>query len=296
MRCSGWMLSVLLSVVLLLGVVTSVPVETDQQPVTVEPVGTVSALDTHSADGVRFAGFYAGPVPVRAGEALVLGWDVDGAVYVRLLRYDPVYPPGSTVLADGLSPTDSLTFTLPVPEGDAYSARAWYQLVAVDASGQETPGTVANGGLISLPMVCPFPYFFGYAPDSCAESPNAQSFAATAQGFERGLALAYDGGVTVLYENGTWQRLPDVTLPNLTLPDLPSAPVETLGATLREPVVYPLQRQNEARLFVTTKTAINHALTLPDGQAAFLHCADFACSTGTWLFVEPVDEPPTLTR
>ncbi len=271
---------------------------------TMTPTPSLTALP----DGMTIQSFTVEPNPVVAGQNVTLHWTVSGAQSVRLLDYNAIAPPYSTVLKDELPASSSYSFVLPVPGSYSYSDSRAYQLVAVDANGRVLEGSSTNGGIVVAPLACPFTYFFGSVPESCPTAP-ASTQQINYQPFEHGFMLRLNQTgyvlVDVVFEDGTWEQVqasgtqPDVLE---TPPDGLVQPTGALGqawqlegvrdrlgwATAPEQT-YPAQTQSEARSGPTTKSPFKTYWSLPDGRA--LRLDPFASTDaygrlyGGWAFV-----------
>ncbi len=253
---------------------------------------------------------FSGPITINsftasvqtfvAGQTFTLSWNVSGAASVKLVDYNATAPPYSETIVEGLAPVGSFNVTVPVPDAYAYNDTQWYQLVAVNIT-QTVEGSSTNGGLISGPLACPFSYFFGSVPDSCPERPTAEAGSATYQPFQNGFMVGLTRSgyayVYVFFADGSWSRYdasgtqPDVIE---TPPDGLYQPFGALGQVWQTGVrdalgwgttaaqSYTYSLQNEARPFLTTKTAINFYLSLADGRVLYLTPTTMGQNYGTW--------------
>jgi hypothetical protein len=191
---------------------------------------------------------------------------------------------------DNLTPYGSTFFTVAMPDSYSYTDQRAYQLVMVDYMGNLVEGSSSNGGIITLPLACPFDYFFGRVPGSCPEYPLPTPAPARFQPFENGFmtGLPVTGGtnVYVLYNDGNWTNM----VASNTLPDTPETPPagfyqpfgafgmvwnsgdvrSRLGWATAAESSYTASWQNEARNTPTEKTAIRFYLSLPDGRISFV--------------------------
>lgn len=251
--------------------------------------------------------FTASALPFVPGETVTLNWNVSGAASVRLLDFNEIAPPYSEEIIAGLPPVGSFNITVPVPQAYAYTDTQSYQLIAVNPAGQELAGSSVNGGIITSPITCPFSYFFGSVPGSCPELPNAETGSASTQPFENGfmVGLTRTGYVTVyvFFDDGTWTRYtasgtqPDVIE---TPPEGRFQPFGALGQVWnQQPGVrdalgwgtaaeqsYTSSLQNEARQYLTSKTAIKFYLSLADGSVLYVVPTTMGQDYGTWQLAQ----------